>query len=62
MAGYRDLPIGKHDARGMLSPKIAEAFAKFASLEQELLTFLQRAVERDQRMLAGMRRAAGSGR
>lgn len=62
MAGYRDLPTGKHDARGMLSPKIAEAFAKFASLEQELLTFLQRAVERDQRMLAGMRRAAGSGR
>jgi hypothetical protein len=61
MAGYRDLPMGRHDLRGMLSPKIAEAFANFARLEQELLTFLQRAVERDQRMLVGMRQAAGTG-
>jgi hypothetical protein len=61
MAAYRDLPMGKHDARGMLSPRIAEAFANFARVEQELLSFLQRAVERDQGMLAGMRRAAGGG-
>jgi hypothetical protein len=61
MAGYRDLPMGKHDAMGMRNPKIAAAFANFARLEQDLLTFLQRAVERDQRMLAGIHQASATG-
>lgn len=59
MAGYRDLPMGKHDERAMAAPKVLEAFTNFARLEQELLALLQRAVERDQAMLVEMR-AAGA--
>lgn len=54
MAGYRDLPMARHDERAMASPKVLEAFAKFVTLEQELLALLETAVARDQKMLAGM--------
>jgi hypothetical protein len=54
MAGYRDLPMGRHDERAMASPKALDAFATFVRVEQELLALLQKAVERDQKMLAEM--------
>jgi hypothetical protein len=52
MAGYRDLPMGRHDEQALADPYIIRAFAKFVKAEQELLDQLQRAVERDQQMLA----------
>jgi hypothetical protein len=52
MTGYRDLPMGRHDDRAMADPRLMEAFATFVKVEHELLMLLQRAVERDQHMLA----------
>jgi hypothetical protein len=52
MAGYRDLPMGRHDERAFADPKLFEAFEKFVRVEDELLTQLQTALERDRQMLA----------
>ena len=52
MAGYRDLPMGRHDERSLADPKVFEAFEKFVKVEEELLALLQAAVERDRQMLA----------
>ena len=54
MAGYPDLPMGRHDPKAMASPKLRNAFERFVSLEQDLLTLLQKRVEQDRRMLTGM--------
>ncbi|HEX3234031.1 MAG TPA: hypothetical protein VHR41_07520 [Gemmatimonadales bacterium] len=54
MAGYRDLPMGRHDPKAMASPGIRAAFEGFVNLEQELLALLQKRVEQDRRMLAVM--------
>ena len=56
MAGYRDLPMGAHDEQALADPKILDAFATFVRREQELLTLLQRALERDEEMLAAVER------
>jgi hypothetical protein len=55
MAGYRDLPIGRHDERALTSQQALAAFVEFVRIEQELLDLLQTAVDRDQKMLANMR-------
>jgi hypothetical protein len=60
MAGYRDLPMGRHDAKAMSDPAVLEAFEKFVAIKQELLALLQEMAEQDQRMLVAMR-AAGAG-
>lgn len=54
MAGYRDLPMGRHDEEAMSGPQVGEAFAGFVSRAQELLELLQRRVEQDREMLAEM--------
>ena len=59
MAGYRDLPMGRHDQRAMSDPKFREAFERFITLEQELLALLQTKVEQDRKMLIQMGRAGG---
>ncbi len=59
MAGYRDLPMGRHDPRVMASPPAVEAFEKFVQAKRELLALLQQRVPQDQRMLEQMR---GAGR
>ncbi|GGM58350.1 hypothetical protein GCM10012275_31960 [Longimycelium tulufanense] len=56
MAGYRDLPMGRHDPNLMASPEVAEIFEKFVQAEQELLALLQEWVEQDQTMLRDMGR------
>jgi hypothetical protein len=53
MAAQRDLPMGRHDLRAV-SPEVAEAFQRFVDRKQELLALLQRQLEEDRRMLAGM--------
>jgi hypothetical protein len=54
MAGYRDLPMGRHDDKAMAAPAVVESFQRFVELEQELLTLLQQRVERDRQMLVAM--------
>lgn len=59
MAGYRDLPMGRHDMKAMASPKVRETFEKFVQLEQQLLELLQTRLERDRQMLGEMGGAGG---
>jgi hypothetical protein len=54
MAGYRDLPMGRHDMEALSSPQVAEAFQQFVRLEQELVALLQQRLQEDQGMLAAM--------
>jgi hypothetical protein len=55
MAGYRDLPMGRHDEQALADPKLLGAFATFVKREEELLSLLQHALERDRQMLAAAR-------
>jgi uncharacterized protein (DUF3084 family) len=59
MAGYRDLPMGRHDQKAMSSPQVREAFEKFVTREQELEALLQNQIDEDRRMLIEM---VGGGR
>ena len=54
MAGYRDLPMGRHDEKAMAAPAVVESFQRFVELERELLALLQRRVEQDREMLVAM--------
>jgi hypothetical protein len=57
MAGYWDLPMGRHDQRAMARREVLDAFTKFLELEGELLELLRQWVERDGKMLAAIRAA-----
>lgn len=57
MAGYRDLPMGRHDYEALGGPEAVSVFATFVEREQELADLLKPALERDQQMLAQMRGA-----
>ncbi len=56
MAGYRDLPMGKHDAQAMTHPRVGETFEKFVEQKQDLLSLLEQTTERDHKLLETMRR------
>ena len=51
MAGYWDLPMGKHDQHVMSAPKIVASFQKLVRIEEELVALLQKRVEQDHRLL-----------
>lgn len=55
MAGYRGLPMGRHDEQAMSAPRFGEAFERLVQCERELLALLQHRVEQDEGMLAMMR-------
>jgi hypothetical protein len=55
MAGYRDLAMGRHDERALADPKLLAAFESFVKREEELLSLLLTAHERDAEMLARSR-------
>jgi hypothetical protein len=55
MAGYRDLPMGKHDERRLADPKLVDAFEAFVKRERETLDLLQASLANDQTMLRSMR-------
>ena len=55
MAGYRDLPMGRHDDAAMAVPRVLEVFESFVQREEALLALLERSVERDRQMLAAAR-------
>ncbi len=54
MAGYRDLPMGRHDVGAMSSRAVVEAFQRFVELERELLGLLQKRLHQDTKLLAEM--------
>ena len=62
MGGYRDLPMGRHDAKEMASPASADAFDELVKREQELASLLESRLEQHRQMLAGMRAVASSPR
>jgi hypothetical protein len=52
MAGYRDLPMGRHDEAVMAGPEgQAEAFQRFVTIERELLALLSAKVEEEVQLL-----------
>jgi len=55
MAGYHDLPMGKHDEEAMAGPQAMQAFAALVKAKQELLRLLEQSAEEDEAMLAEMR-------
>jgi hypothetical protein len=59
MAGYRELPMGKHDMAAMMSPAPRHAFAGFVKHEESLLALLQTRLAADHAMLEMMASAAG---
>jgi hypothetical protein len=55
MAGYRELPMGKHDELRLGDPKVVDAFEAFVKRERETLDLLQAVLDRDETMLRAMR-------
>jgi hypothetical protein len=51
MAGYRDLPMGRHDEARLASPEVLEAFERFVAAEKDALALLDGGVRRDEAML-----------
>jgi len=54
MAGYRDLPMGRHDQKAMTHPRVGDAFQKFVKHKRELLELLVQTEERDHKLLEAM--------
>jgi hypothetical protein len=59
MAGYRDLPMGRHHADVISSPAFVGAFERFVGAKQDLLLLLRDEAEQDQQMLVEMQGGAG---
>ena len=60
MAGYRSLPMGRHDPKALAAPAAVDAFEQFVNLEQELVTLLERRLKHDRQLLIQMRAAGGA--
>jgi hypothetical protein len=54
MAGYRNLPMGKHFMEVMMSLPPLEAFRRFVAAEEAVTSVLQASLERDRAMLSAM--------
>jgi hypothetical protein len=59
MAGYRTLPMGRHDMTVMMSAPPRHAFAGFVKQEEALLALLQTRLAQDKAMLDAMAAAGG---
>jgi hypothetical protein len=55
MTGYRDLPMGRHDAQKMSGQEAVAAFQQFVRIERALLSQLTEAVGDHEAMLRQMR-------
>ena len=62
MAGYRTLPMGRHDMAVMLSAPPRHTFAGFVKQEEALLALLQQMLAQDKAMLEAMTAAGGGSR
>lgn len=60
MAGYRDLPMPRHDASKMTSADILDAFATFIERELDLSVLLNTFIQHDREMLAHWDQMAAS--
>ena len=60
MAGYRTLPMGRHDMAAMTAAAPRHAFAGFVSNEDALATLLKNRLAEDKAMLDAMAGAAGA--
>ena len=54
MAGYRDLPMGRHVDQEMMHPRVHDSFERFLREKRELLSLLQQTAERDNAILDTM--------
>ena len=54
MAGYRTLPMARHDMAAMMSPAPRHAFAGYIEHEEALHTLLKNKLEQDKAILAAM--------
>jgi hypothetical protein len=59
MAGYRGLPMARHDAHAFTAPEIREALAHLVQRERDLVALLTTWIEQDQVMLTEMSRSEG---
>ena|SRR5690349_7873679 len=55
MAGYRELPMGRHDEKAMIHPSVREAFEQFVEHKRELLELLQQTQDQDNQLLRVIR-------
>ena len=51
MAGYRNLPMARHDMAAMMAPAPRHAFAGLVKQEEQLVELLRSRLERDHAML-----------
>jgi hypothetical protein len=61
MAGYRTLPMGRHDMAEMMSAPPRHAFAGFVKQEEALAALLEARLAQDRAMLAAMAAAGDAG-
>jgi hypothetical protein len=54
MAGYRDLPMGRHNEAAMAGPGAIDNFRRFVDREQALLAVLEGRLAQDHEMLQAM--------
>lgn len=54
MAGYYDLPMGRHNMKEMTRPLVREVFERFMKEKRDLLSLLERTMQRDDQILATM--------
>ena len=54
MAGYSDLPMGKHDEKAMTHPRIREAFHALVNSKQDLMSHFMQTAEQDKQLLEMM--------
>ena len=55
MAGYRDLPMGRHDEAAMSAPPVVATFGELVSIRRETVELLQAMLEQEETMLAQAR-------
>ena len=60
MAGYRDLPMGRHDEAAMSDSQVIDTFGELVSIRRETMELLQAMLEQEETMLAHARREAVS--
>ena len=52
MAGYRDLPMARHDGSAMVSPAIRDAFVSLITREHDVASLLQAWIHQDEEILS----------
>jgi hypothetical protein len=55
MAGYRDLPMGRHYIQPLASPEPLAAFERYVGVKRGLLALLHITLSQDEEMLTAMR-------